>query len=590
VAAFDDIDQVEVFDNISRLVDKSLIVLDDDAGEEPRYRLLETLRAYALTKAVAAAELDELRRIHATWWLSWLEAQFPLVHTDPVVDQVEQFHDNFKAALDWGVHQPVIGLRLLAILARPWQSSGRHSDAEAAIDQILTEQNAQEHPQDWLKAATASASLLLTARGYPALQTLMQASERLARELGDQNSLTFCQWFQSYSEELSTELIEVGRATGDRYLEATAMMMQANTQVLADPAAAASLLDSPQFRAVSQESSYFTDFADRTRALAALSTGDLAGCIQTCRRLSASRSTTIAEAGIYTLTRAALLSANEAQLTFATEVAERRLRGTRGTSNTAQLAANRLALFHGRPSVVDPDLHPESGGLGPIDLYVSAREAIDAGASQLALATVRAHATATPYGQAVLAMIEAEVETSEDRWHQTLQIAAGHRLLLLVVDALEGLAVCAGRSESWAECLRLAARAQRLRDECGYRWRFPFEHSALTTAINSSRSQLGPAAADVAEIEGRELTWPEAVQYARRARGERKRPRQGWAALTPTELQVVELIGEGLTNQQIAERLIMGRATVKTHLEHIFAKLDINSRTQLAAQVTRRNG
>jgi DNA-binding CsgD family transcriptional regulator len=80
------------------------------------------------------------------------------------------------------------------------------------------------------------------------------------------------------------------------------------------------------------------------------------------------------------------------------------------------------------------------------------------------------------------------------------------------------------------------------------------------------------------------------VQYAPRARGERKRTRQGWAALTPTELQVVELIGEGMTNQQIAERLIMGRATVKTHVEHIFAKLDINSRTQLAAQATRRNG
>jgi DNA-binding CsgD family transcriptional regulator len=297
----------------------------------------------------------------------------------------------------------------------------------------------------------------------------------------------------------------------------------------------------------------------------------------------------IAEAGIYTLTRAALLSADEGQLTFAADVAERRLRSTRGTSNTAQLAANRLALFHGGPSAVDPELRPDNVGLGPIDLYVSAREAIDAGAPQLAVTTVQAHAKPTPYGQAVLAMIEAEVESSEDRWHQTLQIAADHRLLLLVVDALEGLAICAGRSDSWAECLRLAATAQRLRDECGYLWRFPFEHAAIDTTIDSARSQLGPPTADAAEAEGRELTWPEAVQYARRARGERKRPRQGWAALTPTEVQVVELIGEGLTNQQIAERLIMGRATVKTHLEHIFAKLDINSRTQLAAEVTRRN-
>ena len=84
------------------------------------------------------------------------------------------------------------------------------------------------------------------------------------------------------------------------------------------------------------------------------------------------------------------------------------------------------------------------------------------------------------------------------------------------------------------------------------------------------------------------MPWADAVQYASRARGERKRPRHGWAALTPTEHQVVNLVAEGLTNQQIAERLIMGRATVKTHLEHIFAKLDVTSRTEVALQAARR--
>jgi non-specific serine/threonine protein kinase len=52
---------------------------------------------------------------------------------------------------------------------------------------------------------------------------------------------------------------------------------------------------------------------------------------------------------------------------------------------------------------------------------------------------------------------------------------------------------------------------------------------------------------------------------------------------------VVDLIAQGLTNQQIAQRLIMGRATVKTHLEHIFVKLTLNSRTELAVQAARRN-
>jgi len=47
-------------------------------------------------------------------------------------------------------------------------------------------------------------------------------------------------------------------------------------------------------------------------------------------------------------------------------------------------------------------------------------------------------------------------------------------------------------------------------------------------------------------------------------------------------------VAEGLTNPQIADRLLMGRATVKSHLEHIFTKLDIHTRAELAVQATRR--
>jgi DNA-binding CsgD family transcriptional regulator len=85
------------------------------------------------------------------------------------------------------------------------------------------------------------------------------------------------------------------------------------------------------------------------------------------------------------------------------------------------------------------------------------------------------------------------------------------------------------------------------------------------------------------------LDWHEAASYAARARGERKRPSHGWAALTPTEQQVVALVAAGLTNPQIAERLLMGRATVKTHLDHVYAKIGIHSRAELAAEHARRH-
>jgi DNA-binding CsgD family transcriptional regulator len=71
-------------------------------------------------------------------------------------------------------------------------------------------------------------------------------------------------------------------------------------------------------------------------------------------------------------------------------------------------------------------------------------------------------------------------------------------------------------------------------------------------------------------------------------RGARQRPQLGWDSLTPTEHRVVDLAAEGLTNPQIGERLYISRRTVQTHLAHVFTKLGISSRTQLAAEATRR--
>jgi len=70
-------------------------------------------------------------------------------------------------------------------------------------------------------------------------------------------------------------------------------------------------------------------------------------------------------------------------------------------------------------------------------------------------------------------------------------------------------------------------------------------------------------------------------------RGSRTRPQFGWQSLTPTERTVADLVADGLTNPQIGERMFISRRTVQTHLVHVFAKLGISSRAQLAAQVAR---
>jgi DNA-binding NarL/FixJ family response regulator len=78
------------------------------------------------------------------------------------------------------------------------------------------------------------------------------------------------------------------------------------------------------------------------------------------------------------------------------------------------------------------------------------------------------------------------------------------------------------------------------------------------------------------------------IEYVSRARGERKRPTVGWNSLTPTELRIVALVAAGLTNPQIAERMFIARGTVKVHLSHIFAKLAVATRAELATQATKR--
>jgi len=84
-----------------------------------------------------------------------------------------------------------------------------------------------------------------------------------------------------------------------------------------------------------------------------------------------------------------------------------------------------------------------------------------------------------------------------------------------------------------------------------------------------------------------QLTAQAAISYARRSRGPRQRPGHGWDSLTPTEREVVRLVAEGLSNPGIADRLSISRATVKTHLAHVFTKLDVINRAQLVALAVR---
>jgi predicted ATPase/DNA-binding CsgD family transcriptional regulator len=145
---------------------------------------------------------------------------------------------------------------------------------------------------------------------------------------------------------------------------------------------------------------------------------------------------------------------------------------------------------------------------------------------------------------------------------------------------LGGLALDAARP---AEGVRLVAAADVLASVTGC-------HDVLRADIRDDRERahevLGDGFADVWE-QGARLDRDAAVTYARRTRGRRGRPRHGWESLSPAELEVVRLAAAGHANPVIAERLFVTRATVKTHLVHVFAKLGVTTRAQLAVEAVR---
>jgi DNA-binding NarL/FixJ family response regulator len=71
----------------------------------------------------------------------------------------------------------------------------------------------------------------------------------------------------------------------------------------------------------------------------------------------------------------------------------------------------------------------------------------------------------------------------------------------------------------------------------------------------------------------------EAADAVLAAAGHRvRRRREGPAGLTPREVEVLRLLAQGLSNKEIAERLVISPKTAGNHIEHIYAKIDASSR------------
>lgn len=175
----------------------------------------------------------------------------------------------------------------------------------------------------------------------------------------------------------------------------------------------------------------------------------------------------------------------------------------------------------------------------------------------------------------------------DGRAHRTLADAADLGLWPQVADALDlvaGLAIDKGRP---AVAARLHAASARLRSELGC---VVSPLAALFRHADEAEvtQRLPAEERATAGREGSRLSTSQAIAYAARSRGRRSRPSSGWASLTPTELEVVTLATAGLGNRAIGEQLLIGEGTVRTHLRHVFTKLAVRTRAELAAAAARR--
>ena len=480
------VQQAETFDVVARLVDKSLVSVDDALPGAARYRLLETLRAYATQKAEEADELGTVRDAHAAWWSEWLEPR-QAMPTDEDLDEIDEFHADLKAALDWVSTDLTRGLKLLNLVARPWLTSGHARDAINAADRLLDAPPADADADLWLETATNAARLYFDTLGPDACTAVFHRVRELADRVGDEYHVALANW--GLEPGTAPEVIELVRARGDRYLEMELTLARAADIAEARPVDAAQLLDAAKRIAGISRNRELRENAVLAEVIAARTTGHLKHGLTLASDLLHGSLPSRSNEIVREVSLAGLLMRDEDALQLAASEAQRMERIVPGLARWARAARHRLDLLQGGPSIVFEDLLAEPGGFGALtrgSLWLLGREAIDAGAVDLAVDRARVLARSDQHGQAVLHTIQAAATQDRTQWLDALALALEQGLRLIAIDALEGLAVLAASGGDGATGTRLLAVADSLRAATGYRWRFPFEEAAVEAARSAA--------------------------------------------------------------------------------------------------------
>jgi non-specific serine/threonine protein kinase len=186
---------------------------------------------------------------------------------------------------------------------------------------------------------------------------------------------------------------------------------------------------------------------------------------------------------------------------------------------------------------------------------------------------------------AQLALAQAELAQASGWLFESLTVARDLGDRAGIARALEGIAQLAAVQQAARLALQLMGAASALRERLRAP-QPPAERTRSERRLAAAQRVLGEAAANTARSEGRSLSVQQAVdlglshlQTAKSTHSVEK----SRSVLTSRELGVCRLVAQGLTNRQIAEHLVIAESTAERHVGNILAKLDVTTRTQIAA-------
>ncbi|MDT5402643.1 MAG: hypothetical protein QOK33_5874 [Mycobacterium sp.] len=609
----------QVLDLLTLLVDKSLVVAENTRGAT-RYRLMETVRQYALEKLGESGEADDVRdrhRDHYTHIAALLDEAANSGHQH-LIEQTETEIDNLRAAFAWSREHADIEdcLRLVSSLQPLWLSRGRLVEGLTWFFAVLTDDGelADGVTPAVYAGALADKALIMSVIAAPDSLDRVEESLAIAREVGDPGlllrALLACGstavfdadvarpyleealdlaraagdtrrlsqvlWWQAYAAtvagepsralEAGTEGTQLADDIGDHFVSrmcrfwgiGTARMLQGELT------AAAALFSELIAEAEQAHDPLGLAAASAHLAHALAYIGDTDGARTaaiTAAALGAEFGGFLEGVGYAPLARAALAAGDVAAATEAGEVARQRL-----------------------------GAHPlPAGNINPIAEIALARGDLTEARRHADEAVSRArgvHLAIALVVRAFVSIARGELDQAERDAHKSLVCAASVGSRASIPDALECLAVLAGRAESRHEAARIFGAAHAMRERIGI-VRYKVYDADYDASVAAVRVALGDSEFESAWAEGAALSADDAIAYAQRGRGERKRPTSGWASLTPAERDVVRLVSEGLGNKEIGARLFISPRTVQSHLTHVYTRLGLTSRVQLVQEAAR---